>query len=198
MIDKDRERLREIFTSMKARCRNEKNKSYKYYGGRGIKVCDEWLSGFKTFYKWAVENGYEHDLSIERIDTNGNYCPENCKWIPISEQTKNQRSNHKITINGITKNVSDWSEISGVHRTTINSRIKKGLTGEALIKRPETSRMKTILYMYKGKERTMKEIAEMNNCTKAALRKHFRDGYSIEESIEIVRRNKHETIRNNN
>lgn len=192
MVDIDRERLREIFDSMKARCRNEKNKSYKYYGGRGIKVCDEWLSGFKHFYKWSMENGYKPGLSIERKDTNGNYSPENCEWIPLNEQAKNQRSNRKVTINGITKNVSDWSEISGVHRTTINSRISKGLTGEALLKKPKETRKETVLYEYQGAQRTLKEISEMNNCSKQALRKYLKLGLCIVESTEIVRRNKRE------
>lgn len=192
MVDVEKEKLKCIFDSMKARCRNEKNKAYKYYGGRGIEVCEEWLSGFKHFYKWSMENGYKTGLSIERKDTNGNYCPGNCEWIPLSEQTKNQRSNHKVTINGVTRNVSDWAELSGVHRTTINSRISKGMTGENLLIKPKNTRKETVFYDYQGEQRTLKEISEMNNCSKQVLRKYLKLGLGILEATETVRRNKRE------
>lgn len=87
-------RLYNIYHGMKKRCYNLMSKSYKDYGGRGIKMCDEWLSDFVSFYKWAVANGYKDNLTIERIDVNGNYEPNNCKWVTITEQHKNTR---KIT-----------------------------------------------------------------------------------------------------
>lgn len=87
-------RLYNIYHGMKKRCYNPKSKSYKYYGGRGINVCDEWLCDFIAFYKWAIDNGYKDNLTIERIDVNGNYEPNNCKWVTMDEQHKNTR---KIT-----------------------------------------------------------------------------------------------------
>ena len=89
---------------MITRCYNQNEKSYKYYGGRGITVCDEWKNDFKKFHDWAMANGYQDDLTIERIDVNGDYCPENCTWIPFSEQNrnKNDKTNGKVGFRGIT------------------------------------------------------------------------------------------------
>lgn len=84
-------RLYRIWAGMKARCYNPNRKSYKYYGLLGVKVCDEWQR-FESFYEWAINNGYEDNLTIERIDPFGNYEPSNCCWIPFSEQAKNKRN----------------------------------------------------------------------------------------------------------
>jgi len=83
-------RLYKIRKGMKQRCYDEKTIGYKYYGGKGIKVCDEWLDSFESFYEWAMNNGYKDDLSIDRIDGNKDYCPENCRWATTSEQAKNK------------------------------------------------------------------------------------------------------------
>lgn len=111
-------RLYTIWSGIKQRCLNPKSVSYKNYGGRGVKVCDEWISDFTIFSKWAHENGYADDLTIERIDVNGDYCPNNCKWITRSEQAKNRRNcyvNLPITCNGITKSVVDWCAYFGLN-----------------------------------------------------------------------------------
>lgn len=91
-------RLHGIWTGMKARCFNPNRKMYQYYGGRGIKVCDEWKDSFQAFYDWAMSNGYEDHLTIDRIDNDGNYCPENCRWVSVQTQNCNKRSGgHKLT-----------------------------------------------------------------------------------------------------
>lgn len=87
-------RIYNIWRNMKGRCYNPKSyKNYKHYGGRGIKVCDEWLNDFKSFYNWSITHGYRDDLTIDRIDVNGNYEPSNCRWITMQEQNRNKRSN---------------------------------------------------------------------------------------------------------
>lgn len=83
--------------SMKRRCSYQKDKRYPNYGGRGITVCDEWKNSFEAFYEWAMKNGYEKGLTIDRIDCNGNYEPSNCRWATTKVQNRNYSRNHKVT-----------------------------------------------------------------------------------------------------
>lgn len=119
---------------MKARCHNPRNHHYPWYGAKGIQVCEEWRNSFETFYEWAISIGYNEDLTIDRIDTTGNYCPENCRFVSRAEQNRNTSRNVLIEINGETRTLSEWARISGVHKCTINYRYKHGYSGSDLIK----------------------------------------------------------------
>lgn len=116
-------RLYTIWQAMKDRCYNINFKRYKDYGGRGIKVCDEWLNDFQAFYDWAMTNGYGDTLTIDRSDNNGNYDPNNCRFITLKQQNRNRRSNVNVTINGTTKCLMEWCEILGVKYPTALYRI---------------------------------------------------------------------------
>jgi len=100
-------RLYRIWSLMKDRCENKNSPSYRKYGSRGIKVCDEWHSS-SAFIEWALSNGYREDLSLDRIDFDGDYCPENCRWADAFVQGNNRRGNRVITLYGKTQTLAQW------------------------------------------------------------------------------------------
>ena len=130
-----RQRIYHLFQNMKYRCTSPKSPQYKQYGGRGIKVCDEWLSpdGFERFYQWSLENGYDDSLSIDRIDVNGDYTPENCRWTDWETQYNNTTKTVRLTYNGKTQSAAQWAREIGVDRHTIYDRIRKGLPIEEVL-----------------------------------------------------------------
>ena len=124
-------RLYIVWCNMKGRCYNPNNKRYKNYGARGITVCEEWRENFGAFKEWAENNGYEEnakrgDNTIDRIDNNKNYCPENCRWVSNKQQANNKSTNIFINYKSRTKTLAEWSEEIGLKPDTIKNRIKKG------------------------------------------------------------------------
>ena len=107
------------------RCRREDNDNYNRYGGRGIDVCSEW-DDFAEFQRWAIDNGYNEDLTIDRIDNDDGYCPENCRWVDTLTQGNNRTTNHVITYNGETHTIAEWSRILGIKYPTLYSRLNRG------------------------------------------------------------------------
>lgn len=130
-------RLYNIWRQMKARCNNSKHRDYYKYGGRGIKVCEDWNNNFIVFKKWSEENGYDDSLTIDRIDVNKGYNPDNCRWVDYKIQNNNKRDNVYITINGETKTAMQWSELSGIPFTTLMNRYKKGWSENDLLKKKD-------------------------------------------------------------
>ena len=125
-------KLYKIWDGMKGRCCSPKNTSYPNYGGRGIKICDEWKDSFTSFYEWAMSNGYSEGLSIDRIDNDGNYEPSNCRWATNKEQGANKRNNIVVTYNGETHIIAEWARITGIKAHTLRKRYKEGYRGEKL------------------------------------------------------------------
>lgn len=119
-------RLFNVWRNIKERCLNENYFNYPNYGGRGIKICDEWNDSFESFRGWAVENGYKEGLTIDRIDVNGNYEPSNCRWATTKVQARNRRTNHIIECKGEKHCVTEWAEKLGVKRNTLFWRLSQG------------------------------------------------------------------------
>lgn len=117
-------RLYSIWIDMLRRCECPKIQSFKRYGGRGITVCDSWHD-FVIFREWAVNNGYSDDLTLDRIDNDREYSPKNCRWATIKVQENNRGNNTLLTFEGKTHTLSQWAEITGIHRATISRRIIK-------------------------------------------------------------------------
>lgn len=121
-------RLYDIWVHMKLRCDNSNRDNYKYYGGRGIKVCKEWREDFSSFRDWALSHGYKDGLTIDRIDSNGNYEPDNCRWATVKEQQNNKRNNRMITIDGKTKTMAQWANEKGINYKSLANRIYHGMS----------------------------------------------------------------------
>ena len=119
-------RIYTTYDDMKQRCRNKNHKNFANYGGRGITVCDEWVNSPQAFFEWALANGYTDELTIDRIENNKGYCPSNCRWATMTEQSRNKRSNVLITIENQIKTLTEWSLEFGTNRITAAIRIKNG------------------------------------------------------------------------
>lgn len=110
---------------MISRCHNKDDKQFNDYGGNNILVCDEWKSDFKAFLQWAVLNGYSENLTIDRINNSKGYNPLNCRWVTPKQQANNRTNNILISWNGEIKTLMQWSEFTGIHRSTLQQRIFK-------------------------------------------------------------------------
>ena len=124
--------------AIKGRCKNPSNKFYSSYGARGITLCDEWddENGFEKFYNWSIENGWKPGLSIDRIDNNKGYSPDNCRWTTQKTQANNTRRNRMITINEETHTLTEWAEINNICIGTIEDRVKRGWSYVEAVTKP--------------------------------------------------------------
>lgn len=128
-----RTRLAGIWRNIRYRCDNPQAIGANNYINRGIKICDEWANSFEAFAEWALANGYSDDLTIDRIDNNGNYEPSNCRWTTAKEQGRNKRNNVLLTCNGETHCLSEWAEITNQPRARLNRRRTLGWSDEEII-----------------------------------------------------------------
>ena len=133
-------KLKKVFVHMKERCYNPNDKRYEDWGGRGIQICDEWLSDPETFVRWSIENGYDEGLTIDRVDNNGNYCPENCRWVTKAENNQNRRSSRYYTYNGKTQNLQKWCDEYNASRSMVNKRLQLGWEFDKALLTPKKTR----------------------------------------------------------
>lgn len=152
-------RLYRIWAGIKKRCYGPYMQDYKNYGGRGITMCDEWRNSYTTFRDWALPHGYRDDLTIDRIDVNGNYEPSNCRWITVKEQCNNTRVNRYITFDGVTKTKTQWAEKYGISSEALGYRLDHvGMDIEEALTTPVESNH---LVTYNGETKSLAEWTEV-------------------------------------
>lgn len=150
---KSHTKLYDVWKEMRYRCLKPSDKSYKYYGQKGIKICEEWDNDYQKFYDWAIESGYEDGLEIDRIDSDGDYCPENCRWFTRKQQMNNVSNNRIITINGVSKTLSQWCEFLGANYKLAGERILRGWDSVSALTAP-----KNYEYKKRGRFNGRKEL----------------------------------------
>lgn len=165
-------RLYCTYKNMNRRCYDTKIPKYKSYGGRGIKVCDEWRNDFNKFKEWAIDNGYNDTLTIDRIDVDGNYSPDNCRWITKQQQMWNRTDTLYVTYQGKQHCMSYILRELGLleHMSAIKKRIQKGFTFEDAIKKSFDRRM---MIEYKGVTKSIDEWAKLYGIKKHTLYKRL-------------------------
>lgn len=174
-------RIYAAWRSMKKRCYLVTSPNYKHYGGRGIKVCDEWLNP-DTFYNWAMNNGYQDDLSLDRIDPNGNYEPTNCRWASWRTQENNKRSNKRIAYNGTTKTMAEWARHFNISYTVLKSRLLSGLSFEEAISKPNRAIGK---FTIDGETNTARYFAKKYGVPVPTVYAKLKRGLNIKEALGI-------------
>lgn len=178
-------RIRIIWNGMKGRCNNKNNENYHRYGGRGIEICDEWYI-FDTFYEWALNNGYKDGLSIDRIDNDGNYEPNNCRWVNDIIQANNRSTNHLIEYNGETHTLQEWSRIIGIDRRIIWKRITRdGWSVSEALGTPikEQKRGEDLLIEFQNEKHSLSEWARILGITRETLKSRFKRGWDVEKAF---------------
>lgn len=167
-------RLYGIWQKMKDRCYNQNDRSYKDYGARGVELCKEWMVP-DNFFAWALKNGYEEHLTIDRINNNGKYEPSNCRWSTVKEQSRNRRSNIIVEYLGEQMTLIEASERSGISYGSLNARYNKGIRGESLFS-PLMEQGETREVNYYGKIITLRELSEITGINLNTLKSRWRAG----------------------
>lgn len=176
-----RGRLKNVWHLMKHRCNSSNDKDYKSYGARGIRICPEWYD-FDEFFNWAVSSGYEYGLSIDRINNDGSYSPNNCRWTSVKEQANNRRSSIIISYDGLTKTVGEWSDCTGIPYATLHRRMfVYGWETERALTTPVGKRK---YITYEGKTLRMYEWAKLLGINYDVLESRInQNGWGIERAF---------------
>lgn len=182
-------RIYELHHNINQRCYNPKTKFYKHYGGRGIKVCEEWKD-FLVFYEWCLRSGYEEGLTIERIDVNGNYCPENCTWISSAKQHDNTTRTIIYSYNGESRTLPEWGRVLGIKYTTLRNRITRNPNDlskvfSTPVKSPTGNKRGALELCVNGIIKTVKEWGEGVGLGRKGVIERIDRGWTLEEAVTI-------------
>lgn len=190
-------RLHAIWRQMRQRCNNPNHRAFKWYGGKGVKVCQEWGT-FENFMTWALANGYDDGLTIDRKESDGNYDPNNCRWITRAENTRRARkgkpggnSGEPITYKGKTQSLDDWSKELGISYITLYKRLEAEWSVEDAFGSEVGSRTNKDLITYEGVTRPIQEWAEEYGIKLETLRQRlYRLHWSVEKALTKKTRSK--------
>ena len=177
-MKKERKRLKSIYNGMRLRCYNENNVNYKYYGGKGVTICDEWLLSFENFFDWAINNGYNENLTIDRIDSEKEYSPDNCKWSTKKEQAYNRSMSVELTLNGRTMYMTEWAEELGIDKKTLSWRYRNGWSDEEIL-----SNKKDIILTYNGESKNLLEWSKKTGIKKSTLWDRYNRGWEVKDIL---------------
>lgn len=169
--------------NMRQRCNNPRNKSYSYYGGKGIKVCEEWNS-FEAFQEWAFQNGFKSGLSIDRKDNDKDYCPENCRFVSLDEQQRNKCNNRYVEYNGKTYTLCHLARKLKIGWAALKYGLDHGDTIEEILNRKRGVLRTSKLYEYKGKLYTISQLAREANINTTTLEERMKSGLSVAEAVK--------------
>lgn len=178
-------RLNNIYNGMVARCHKPANTIYYKYGAKGITVCEEWRNSWHTFRDWALSNGYEDHLTIDRIDGTKGYSPDNCRWLTQKEQVNNISTNIHIEVNGVTRTASQWADETGIPMATIYQRYHTlGWRGERVLEPKRKRTTGKLLIEVDGVSKTLTEWSEHTGIARGALKSRYRRGLRGTELIK--------------
>ena len=173
-------KLRAAYDNMIRRCYTPQNSHYPHYGGRGITVCEDWLlGGFDVFEKWALANGYRDGLSIDRIDVNASYSPENCRWADRITQANNTTKNRHITYKGETKTLADWERTLGLYAGCISARLARGWSEEKAVTVPQAKHG----VAFDGRTQSVRQWAKETGIPVPTIYYRLSHGWTVEEAL---------------
>ena len=180
-MKKERKRLKSIYNGMRLRCYNENNVNYKYYGGKGVTICDEWLLSFENFFDWAINNGYNENLTIDRIDSEKEYSPDNCKWSTKKEQAYNRSISVKLTLNGRTMYMTEWAEELEIDKKILSWRYNNGWSDEEILTRPRDYKENKLTL--NEETHSMSEWSRITGIKVATISYRMKKGWSVEDAL---------------
>lgn len=180
-MKKERKRLRSIYNGMRLRCYNENSINYKYYGGKGVTICDEWLLSFENFFDWAINNGYNENLTIDRTDSEKEYSPDNCKWSTKKEQAYNRGMSVKLTLNERTMYMTEWAEELEIDKKILSWRYNNGWSDEEILSRPRDYKESKLLL--NGETHSMSEWSRITGIKVATISDRMKKGWSVEDAL---------------